>query len=130
MGLHSPFLAVSLFFDVTRIPRALKSLLEARCSPNLQGVPARAPLSIAVASNDLAAAEDLLAHRADPNVASGGDEPPLCVAVRHQRRGILGALLEHRADINIRSSPTAHPEVVRRAELTSLRWNWLQVTNE
>ena len=118
--LWAPYLVVE---DVTRIPRALKSLLEARCSPNLQGVPARAPLSIAVASNDLEAAEDLLAHRADPNIASEGDEPPLCVAVRHRRRGIVDALLEHRADINIRSSPTAPPEVVWRTErgLTPLK---------
>ena len=88
-----------------------------RCSPNLSGVPARAPLSIAVASNDLESVEELLAYQADPNVASDGVEPPLCVAVRHQRQNIVCALLEHRADINIRSSPTAHPEVVWRAEL-------------
>ena len=111
--LWAPYLVVE---DVTRIPRALESLLAARCSPNLQGVPARAPLSIAVASNDQESAEELLAHRADPNIASEGEEPPLCVAVRHRRRGIVGALLEHRADINIRSSPTAPPPVVWRTD--------------
>ena len=111
--LWAPYLVVE---DVTRIPRALESLLAARCSPNLQGVPPRAPLSIAVASNDQESAEELLAHRADPNIASEGEEPPLCVAVRHRRRGIVGALLEHRADINIRSSPTAPPPVVWRTD--------------
>ena len=111
--LWAPYLVVE---DVTRIPRALESLLAARCSPNLQGVPARAPLSIAVASNDLESVEELLAHRANPNIASEGEEPPLCVAVRHRRRGIVGALLAHRADINIRSSPTAPPPVVRRTD--------------
>ena len=111
--LWAPYLVVE---DVTRIPRALESLLAARCSPNLQGVPARAPLSIAVASNDQESAEELLAHRADPNIASEGEEPPLCVAVRHRRSGIVDALLEHRADINIRSSPTAPPPVVRRTD--------------
>ena len=70
-----------------------------------------------MASNDLESVEELLAYQADPNVASDGVEPPLCVAVRHQRQNIVCALLEHRADINIRSSPTAHPEVVWRAEL-------------
>ena len=93
--------------DVTRVPRALDSLLAARCSPNLRGVPARAPLSIAVASNDLESVEELLAYQADPNVASDGVEPPLCVAVRHRRGGIVSAILEFRADINIRSTPPA-----------------------
>ena len=111
--LWAPYLVVE---DVTRIPRALESLLAARCSPNLRGVPARAPLSIAVASNDLESVEELLAYRADPNVASDGVEPPLCVAVRHRRRGIVSALLEHRADSNIRSAPTAPPDVVWRTE--------------
>ena len=111
--LWAPYLVVE---DVTRIPRALESLLAARCSPNLQGVPARAPLSIAVASNDQESAEELLAHRADPNIASEGEEPPLCVAVRHRRRGIVGALLEHRADINIRSLPTAPPPAGGRTD--------------
>ena len=112
--LWAPYLVIE---DVMRVPRALDSLLAARCSPNLCGVPARAPLSIAVASNDEESVEELLAYRADPDIASDGVEPPLCVAVRHQRRNIVCALLEHRADINIRSSPTAHPEVVWRAEL-------------
>ena len=111
--LWAPYLVVE---DVTRIPRALESLLAARCSPNLQGVPPRAPLSIAVASNDQESAEELLAHRADPNIASEGEEPPLCVAVRHRRRGIVGALLEHRADINIRSLPTAPPPAGGRTD--------------
>ena len=111
--LWAPYLVVE---DVTRIPRALESLLAARCSPNLQGVPPRAPLSIAVASNDQESAEELLAHRADPNIASEGEEPPLCVAVRHRRRGIVGALLEHRADINIRSLPTAPPHAGGRTD--------------
>ena len=111
--LWAPYLVVE---DVTRVPRALESLLAARCSPNLQGVPARAPLSIAVASNDLESVEELLAYRADPNIASEGVEPPLCVAVRHRRRGIVSALLEHRADSNIRSSPTAPPPVVWRTD--------------
>ena len=93
--------------DVWRVPRALDSLLAARCSPNLRGTPARAPLSIAVASNDMESVEELLAYLADPNVASDGVEPPLCVAVRHRRGGIVSALLEFRADINIRSTPTA-----------------------
>ena len=92
--------------------RALESLLAARCSPNLQGIPARAPLSIAVASNDLESVEELLAHRANPNIASEGEEPPLCVAVRHRRRGIVGALLEYRADSNILSLPTTPPPAV------------------
>ena len=108
----APYLVVE---DVTRIPRALDSLLAARCSPNLRGVPARAPLSIAVASNDLESVEELLAYHADPNVASDGVEPPLCVAVRHRRGGIVSALLESRADINIRT-PIAPPDVVGRAE--------------
>ena len=111
--LWAPYLVVE---DVTRIPRAVESLLAARCSPNLQGVPPRAPLSIAVASNDQESAEELLAHRADPNIASEGEEPPLCVAVRHRRRGIVGALLEHRADINIRSLPTAPPHAGGRTD--------------
>ena len=111
--LWAPYLVVE---DVTRIPRALESLLAARCSPNLQGVPPRAPLSIAVASNDQESAEELLAHRTDPNIASEGEEPPLCVAVRHRRRGIVGALLEHRADINIRSLPTAPPHAGGRTD--------------
>ena len=111
--LWAPYLVVE---DVTRIPRALESLLAARCSPNLQGVPPRAPLSIAVASNDQESAEELLAHRANPNIASEGEEPPLCVAVRHRRRGIVGALLEHRADINIRSLPTAPPHAGGRTD--------------
>ena len=95
--------------DVSRCPRALESLLAARCSPNLQGSPARAPLSIAVASNDLESVEELLAHRANPHIASDGEEPPLCAAVRHRRRGIVSALLEHRADSNIRSLPPTPP---------------------
>ena len=103
--------------DVWLVPRALDSLLAARCSPNLCGEPARAPLSIAVASNDTESVEELLACQADPNVASPGVEPPLCVAVRHQRRNIVCALLEHRADVNIRSFPTAHPDVAWRREL-------------
>ena len=111
--LWAPFLVME---DVRRIPRALESLLAARCSPNLQGVPARAPLSIAVASNDQESAEDLLAYRADPNIASEGEEPPLCVAVRHRRRGIVGALLEYRADINVRSAPIAPPPAVGRTD--------------
>ena len=103
--------------DVWRVPKALESLLAARCSPNLCGVPARAPLSIAVAANDTESVEALLVYRANPDVASAGVEPPLCIAVRHQRRNIVCALLEHRADINIRSSPTAHPDVVWSMEL-------------
>ena len=101
--LWAPYLVVE---DVTRIPRALESLLSARCSPNLLGSPARAPLSIAVAFNDLESVEELLAHRANPNIASEGEEPPICAAVRHRRRDIVGALLEHRADSNVRSLPT------------------------
>ena len=95
--------------DVRRCPRALESLLAARCSPNLLGSPARAPLSIAVASNDQESVDELLAYRADPNVASEGEEPPLCSAVRFRRRGIAKALLLHRADVNICSlPPTLH----------------------
>ena len=124
--LWAPYLVVE---DLTRIPRALESLLAARCSPNLQGVPARAPLSIAVASNDPESAEELLVHRADPNIASEGEEPPLCVAVRHRRRRIVGALLEHRADINARRPPL-HPLWCGAPTAASHRWNWLQVTNE
>ena len=52
--------------DVRRVPKALESLLAARCSPNLCGVPARAPLSIAVAANDTESVEELLAYQADP----------------------------------------------------------------
>ena len=89
--------------DVRRCPRALESLLAARCSPNLLGSPARAPLSIAVASNDLESVEELLEYRANPDIASEGEEPPLCSAVRHKRRGMVGALLQHRANCNIRS---------------------------
>ena len=95
--------------DVRRCPRALESLLAARCSPNLLGTPARAPLSIAVASNDLESAEELLAYRANPDIASEGEEPPLCSAVRHRHRGIVSALLQHRADSNIRSLPPTLP---------------------
>ena len=102
--------------DVTRIPRALDSLLAARRSPNLRGVPARAPLSIAVASNDLESVEEPLAYHADPDVAFDGAEPPLCVAVRHRRRGIVNALFEYRVEINTRSTPTAPPDVVWRTE--------------
>ena len=88
---------------------ALESLLAARCSPNLLGSPARAPLSIAVASNDQESVDELLAYRADPNVASEGEESPLCSAVRYRRRGIVRALLLHRADSNICSlPPTPH----------------------
>ena len=117
-----PYLVVE---DVTRIARALESLLAARCSPNLQVQPPHRPFvalhkegvpAIAVASNDQESAEDLLGHRADPNVASEGEEPPLCVAVRHRRRGIVGALLEHRADINIRSLSTTPPPLAWRPE--------------
>ena len=77
-------------------------------------IPARAPLSIAVASNDLESVEELLAHRANPNIASEGEKPPLCAAVRHRRRGIVGALLEYRADSNsnILSLPTTPPPAV------------------
>ena len=75
--------------DVRRCPRALESLLAARCSPNLLGSPARALLSIAVASNDLESVEELLEYRANPDIASEGEEPPLCSAVRHARRGIV-----------------------------------------
>ena len=100
--LWAPYLVVE---DVWRCPRALESLLAARCSPNLLGSPARAPLSIAVASNDLESVEELLAYRANPDIASDGEEPPLCAAVRRRRRGIVSALLEHRADSNIRSLP-------------------------
>ena len=88
--------------DVRRCPRALESLLAARCSPNLLGSPARAPLSIAVASNDLESVEELLEYRANPDIASEGEEPPLCSAVRQGRRAIVSALLQHRADCNIR----------------------------
>ena len=104
--LWAPYLVVE---DVQRCPRALESLLAARCSPNLLGSPARAPLSIAVASNDLESVEELLAHRANPDIASDGEEPPLCSAVRHRRRGIVSALLQHRADSNIRSLPPPPP---------------------
>ena len=69
----------------------------------------RAPLSIAVASNDLESVEELLAYRANPGIASDGEEPPLCSAVRHRRRGIVSALLQHRADSNIRSLPPPPP---------------------
>ena len=81
--------------DVRRCPRPLESLLAACCSPNLLGSPARAPLSIAVASNDQESVDELLAYRADPNVASEGEESPLCSAVRYRRRGIARALLLH-----------------------------------
>ena len=107
--LWAPYLVVE---DVSRCPRALESLLAARCSPNLHGSPARAPLSIAVASNDLESVEELLAHRANPDIASDGVEPPLCDAVRHRRRGIVSALLEHRADSNVRSLPSTQPPAV------------------
>ena len=102
--------------DVTRFPKALDSLLSARCSPNLCGSPARAPLSMAVASNDLEAVEALLAHRADPNVASEGEEPPICAAVRHRRRDIVGALLERRADSNVRTVAITPTSAVEQAE--------------
>ena len=69
----------------------------------------RAPLSIAVASNDLESVEELLAYRANPDIASDGEEPPLCSAVRDRRRGIVSALLQHRADRNIRSLPPPPP---------------------
>ena len=105
------------FADVRLVPRALESLLAARCSPNLGGEPARAPLSIAVAANDAESVEELLSYQADPNVASPGIEPPLCVAVRHRRRNIVSALLAHRADVHIRSFPTAHQDVALRREL-------------
>ena len=95
--------------DVRRCPRALESLLAARCSPNLLGSPARAPLSLAVASNDLESVEELLEYRANPDIASEGEEPPLCSAVRHRRRGIACALLQHRADCNIRSQHLTPP---------------------
>ena len=72
----------------------------------------RAPLSIAVASNDLESVEELLAHRANPDIASDGEEPPLCAALRHRRRGIVSALLEHRADSNVRSLPSTQPPAV------------------
>ena len=93
--LWAPFLVME---DVRRIPRALESLLAARCSPNLQGVPARAPLSIAVASNDQESAEDLLAYRADPNIASEGEE-----------RSALRYVIDVEADINVLSAPMAPP---------------------
>ena len=105
----APYLVVE---DVWRCPRALESLLAARCSPNLLGSPARASLSIAVASNDLESVEELLAYRANPDIASDGEEPPLCAAVRHRRRGIVAALLEHRADSNVRSLPSTQPPAV------------------
>ena len=107
--LWAPYLVVE---DVSRCPRALESLLAARCSPNLHGSPARAPLSTAVASNDLESVGELLAHRANPDIASDGEEPPLCAAVRHRRRGIVSALLEHRADSNVRSLPSTQPPAV------------------
>ena len=111
--LWAPYLVVE---DVSRGSRALESLLAARCSPNLHGSPARAPLSIAVASNDLESVEELLAHRANPDIASDGEEPPLCAAVRHRRRGIVSALLEHRADSNVRSLPSTQPPAVGHTE--------------
>ena len=102
--------------DPTRFPKALDSLLSAQCSPNCCGTPARAPLSMAVASNDLEAVEALLAHRADPNVASEGEEPPICAAVRHRRRDIVGALLERRADSNVRTFAITPTSAVEQAE--------------
>ena len=121
--LWAPYLVVE---DVSRCPRALESLLAARCSPYLHGSPARAPLSIAVASNDLESVEELLAHRAHPDIASDGEEPPLCAAVRHRRRGIVSALLEHIGPT--RTSARCLPldllqwDTLNRA---SHRWNWL-----
>ena len=100
--------------------KKLESLLAARCSPNLLGSPARAPLSIAVAANDQESVDELLAYRANPNVASDGEEPPLYSAVRHRRRG-LSALLQHRADSNIRSLLLLLKGVESRA---SHYWNW------
>ena len=109
--------AMEAIEDVRRCPRALESLLAARCSPNQLGSPARAPLSIAVASNDQESVEELLAYRANPNVASDGEEPPLCSALRHRRRGIVCALLLHRADGNIRSLPPTPPFAEGQIEL-------------
>ena len=100
-----------------RCPRALESLLAARCSPNLLGSPARAPLSIAVASNDLESVEELLEYRANPDIASEGEEPPLCSAVRQGRRAIVSALLQHRADCNIRSQLPPPPRAYGQGEL-------------
>ena len=88
--------------DVQRCPRALESLLAARCSPNQLGSPARAPLSIAVAANDQESVEEL---RADPSVALEGQDPPLCSAVRHRRRDIVRTLLLYRVDANVHSLP-------------------------
>ena len=99
------------------VPKALESLLSARCSPNAAGVPSRAPLSIAVAANDTESVEALLAYRADPDVASVGLEPPLCIAVRQRHRNIVCALLEHRANVYIRPSPTDYPGVVWTTQL-------------
>ena len=100
-----------------RCPRPLESLLAARCSPNLLGSPARAPLSIAVASIDQESVDELLEYGADPNVASEAAEPPLCSAVRSRCRGIVRALLLHRADINICSqTPTPLVDEGRRGE--------------
>ena len=69
-------------------PRALWSLLKARCSPNQLGSSERAPLSFAVGVDDQESMEELLAHRADPNRGSEREPPPLCVAFRHRRRAI------------------------------------------
>ena len=94
--------------DVRRCPRALESLLAARCSPPQLGSPARAPLSIAVAANDQESVEELLVYR-NPNVASEGEEPPLCSAVCHRRRDIVRTLLLYRVDANVHSLPPTPP---------------------
>ena len=83
--------------------------IAARCSPNLLGSPARAPLSIAVEVNDQESVEELLSYRADPNIASEGEDPPLCAAVRHRRRDIVRTLLVYRVDTNARSLPSNPP---------------------
>ena len=83
--LWAPYLVVE---DAARCPRALGSLLAARCSPNELGSPERAPLSIAVGANDQESVEELFAYQADPDRAPEGRDPPLCVAVRHRMRRI------------------------------------------
>ena len=104
--LQAPYLVEE---DTRRCPRALESLLTARCSPNMLGSPAQAPLSMAVAINDQESVEDLLAYRANPDLAAEGEDPPLCVAVRNHRRDIVRSLLLYRADANVRSHVANSP---------------------
>ena len=85
-------------YDVGPLPDIVTTLLLAMCDPNVQGVPPRSTLEIAIRRDDAPLLELLLQYQADPQLREPGQELLIIVAASNGTLSCVQILLAYGAD--------------------------------